>query len=309
MTGRVLVTGGSGYLGGHTVRALLAEGYDVRTTVRSRARAAGLNPRVEVVEADLGADDGWAVAVDGCRFVLHVASPFPAVQPDDPDEVIRPARDGAVRVLRAAHAGGVERVVLTSSFAAVGYPVRAGHVYTEDDRTDPTPDLEPYVRSKAIAERAAWDLASVAGAPELVVLNPTGIFGPVLGSDVGTSAGIVQAMLAGLLPLAPRAAFGVVDVRDVAAMHVRALTVPEAAGHRFLLTAGTTTMLGIAEVLRAGLGDAAAAVPTREADGPAAVVPTIDTSRARSALGFAPRPVADTLLDTARSLLPLVGKP
>jgi dihydroflavonol-4-reductase len=300
----VLVTGGTGYLGRHTVAALLREGYDVRTTVRSMARAAlPDDPRLEIVEADLTRDAGWVAAVDGCRFVLHVASPFPAVQPEDPDEVIVPARDGVVRVLRTAHAAGVERLVLTSSFAAIGYPTVAGRTYDETDWTDPTPDLDPYVRSKAIAERAAWDLAAAPGAPELVVLNPTGIFGPVLGNDVNASVGIVQAMLAGRLPLAPRAGFGVVDVRDVADLHVRALAVPGAAGHRFLLTAGVITMLGIADVLRERLGDAAAGVPTAEADGPEPALPRMDTTRARELLGFAPRAVADTLEETARSLL------
>lgn len=303
MSTRVLVTGGTGYLARHTIRLLLEEGYDVRATVRSRSRAADLDPRVDLVDADLGADAGWSTAVAGCRYVLHVASPFPAVQPDDPDEVIRPARDGALRVLRAAREAGVERVVLTSSFAAVGYPVRAGHRYTEGDWTDPTPDLEPYVRSKAVAERAAWELVAEPGSPELVVLNPTGIFGPVLGRDVGTSAGIVQAMLTGAMPVLPRAAFGAVDVRDVAAMELAAMTSPVAAGRRFLLTAGTTTMRGIADVLRERVGAAAAAVPTQEADGPDPVLPAIDTSRARAVLGFEPQPVADTIEDTARSLL------
>lgn len=301
MNARVLVTGGNGYLGRHVTAALLQEGYDVRVTVRSAARATDLDPRVEVVEADLSRDDGWTAAVAGCRFVQHVASPFPAVQPHDPDEVIAPARDGVLRVLRAARSAAVERVVLTSSFAAIGYPVRAGHRYSEADWTDPTPDLEPYVRSKAIAERAAWDLVE-GGGPALVVLNPTGILGPVLGADIGTSAGIVQAMLAGRLREAPRVGFGIVDVRDVAAAHVQALTAPDAVGQRFLLTAGPITMLGIAHVLRARLGDAASAVPTREAEGPDPVLPDMDTTRARAMLGFDPRPVADTIEDTARSL-------
>ncbi|WP_347892316.1 NAD-dependent epimerase/dehydratase family protein [Nocardioides secundeburneus] len=297
------MTGGTGYLGGHTVAALPRHGHEVRTTVRSTARAGHLDPRVEVVEADLSHDRGWVEATAGCRFVLHVASPFPATQPDDPDEVIVPARDGALRVIRAAHASGVERVVMTSSFAAVGYPVRAGHRYTEEDWTDPTPDLEPYVRSKAVAERAAWDLVATLGGPVLTVLNPTGIFGPVLGPDVGTSAGIVRAMLDGHLPEAPRAAFGVVDVRDVAEMHVRAMTRPAAAGRRFVLTAGTVTMLDIADVLRERLGARAAAAPTREAAGGEVPRPEIDTARARDVLGFAPRAVADTIEDTALSLL------
>lgn len=316
---RLLVTGGTGYLGAHTVAAALAAGYDVRTTVRDLARAdevramvhrAGVDPgdRLSVVEADLTRDGGWAEAVAGQRFVLHVASPFPAVQPDDPDEVIVPARDGALRVLRAARVAGVERVVMTSSFAAIGYPVSAGRTYDEDDWTDPTPDLEPYVRSKAVAERAAWDDVRDADGPALVVLNPTGIFGPVLGSDVGTSAGLVQAMLAGQLTRAPKSAFGVVDVRDVALAHLQALRAPDAAGLRFLLTSGPAlSLLGIARILRERLGDAAAAAPTEEEPGPEAAVAVMSTARARRVLGFDPRPVEETIVDTARSLLDLGG--
>src|SRR4051794_18995239 len=192
MSETVLVTGGSGFLGLHTIVALLDRGYRVRTTVRNRERAAQVREsagdRVECFAADLLADDGWAAAAAGADYVLHVASPFPGVAPDHEDDLIIPAREGTLRVLGAARDAGVKRTVVTSSFAAVGYG-RAefgDHVFTEKDWTDPTADIGAYIKSKAIAERAAWDFAR--GEMELAVVNPVGIFGPVLGP--GRSASI-----------------------------------------------------------------------------------------------------------------------
>jgi dihydroflavonol-4-reductase len=191
---------------------------------------------LEVVVADLTADEGWAAAAVGCEEVHHVASPIPAVQPDDPDQLIVAARDGTIRALRAARDAGARRVVLTSSFAAVGYSPKPGAEYTEADWTDPdTPGLAPYPRSKAIAERAAWDfIEREGGETELVVVNPTFILGPTLTTEMRSSLQLTKVMLDGTMPVVRRQRFGVADVRDVADLHIRAMATPEAAGKRFL---------------------------------------------------------------------------
>jgi nucleoside-diphosphate-sugar epimerase len=294
----VLVTGGSGYLGGHTIVRLLQDGHRVRTTVRAPARASevreavaagGADPGgVEVLVADLGSDEGWDAAMTGVRDVLHVASPFPAAAVDNDDEVIRPAVDGTLRVLAAARRAGVRRVVLTSSFAAVGYGATPRDVYTEDDWTDPADPNTAYVRSKAVAERAAWDDVRAGGGPELSVVNPVGIFGPVLGRQV---------------PAGAPTYFGVVDVRDVADLHVRAMTSPHAAGRRFLAVAGEPISVSeMAHILTDGLGADAAAVPVLGPDA-GGRRPVISSARARSVLGWEPREVRTAVLATARSLL------
>ncbi|MFI9778520.1 SDR family oxidoreductase [Streptomyces sp. NPDC051956] len=328
----VLVTGGSGYVGSHVVKRLLDEGFPVRTTVRTMNRAddvrAMVGPRserLEFVQANLTDDAGWADAVDGCTYVVHVASPFPPAQPDDPDELIVPARDGALRVLRAARDAGVKRTVLTSSFAAVGYSRKPGEEYAETDWTDPADDNTPYVRSKAIAERAAWDyIEAEGGGLELSVINPSGIFGPLLGPHLSASTGLVKAMLDGTMPVVPPVYFGVVDVRDVADIHVRALTHPAAAGERFLASNGPAiSFLQLARILREHLGEAAARVPTRELTPDevreAAVsnptlrdavrqsggIPVLHTEKARTMLGWEPRDTATTIVETARSLIQL----
>ncbi|WP_066794269.1 SDR family oxidoreductase [Sphingomonas soli] len=248
---KVLVTGGSGFVGSHVILQLLAAGHLVRTTVRSldreaevRAtleRAGGDTYRLGFAAADLERDSGWAEAAADCDFVHHVASPFPIRQPKDEQELIRPAVEGTLRVLRAARAAGVKRVVLTSSFAAIGY----GHgersaAFTEADWTDVNgPAVQPYMKSKTLAERAAWDfIASEGGGMELSVVNPVGIFGPALGRDLSTSIEVVRRMMAGELPGTPDLWFSVVDVRDVASLQVLAMTDPAAAGERFLAVAG-----------------------------------------------------------------------
>ncbi|MGP2438815.1 NAD-dependent epimerase/dehydratase family protein [Streptomyces sp. JW3] len=314
---KVLVTGGSGYLATHLIAALLRDGREVRATVRSTAaREAELRAAVrrggaddaglEVVAADLMSDAGWPAALAGCAEVHHVASPIPATQPKDPDELIVPAREGVLRVLRAARDAGARRTVLTSSFAAIGYSPKPAPDYTEDDWTDPdTPGLAPYPRSKAIAERAAWDLmAREGGDLELVVVNPTFILGPTLTTDLRMSAQLVKSMLDGTLSVLPRQYFGVADVRDVADLHLRAMAAPEAAGRRYLALADgpTISYLDVARTLRRRLGAAAAHVPTEEAPGAEPRRPVIHNDRAREELGWTPRPAETTIVETAESL-------
>ena len=271
----VLVTGGSGFIAAHCVLQLLESGYRVRTTLRNPAResevramlaAGGSDPgdRLSFVAAALESDAGWADAVSGCEYVLHVASPFPAGVPRHPDDLIVPARDGALRVLRAARAAGVKRVVLTSSFAAIGYghPPDSGP-FDETWWSNVEGAIPAYVKSKTLAERAAWDFVGGHGGLELSVVNPVFVLGPVLGPDLSASIEVIRRMMVGGMPGVPRLCFGVVDVRDVAALHLRAMTHPGAAGERFLCGAGDfVSLIEIARTLREALG--AARVPTRE---------------------------------------------
>lgn len=334
----VLVTGGTGFLGSHTIAQLLTAGHTVTTTVRSLARrpdvermlkAAG-SPNadgVSYVEADLTADRGWDRAVNRADYVLHVASPFPGARPEHEDDVIVPARDGALRVLRAARAAGVRRTVLTSSFAAVGYGHGpTGGVFDEDDwtRTD-GPGVSAYIKSKAVAERAAWDFVQNEGdGLELTVVNPVGIFGPVLGPDYATSIRIVHAMLTGGMRAAPPIWTNTVDVRDAADLHLRAMTAPGAAGQRYLALAGEPVSFHhIALTLRERLGEAAAEAPTRSAPAwllrllatvrPAlretvpqlGVVRRASNAKARKELDWVPRSNEDAVVATAESLVRL----
>ena len=245
----VLVTGGSGFLGGWCVIELLRRGYAVRTTVRSlsrepqmreprRLRGGCRRPADRARRRPEPATTGWPEAVEGCDYVLHVASPFPPKQPKDPDELIVPAREGTLRVLRAGLDAGVKRVVVTSSVAAIRLSDEARRqALTEEDWTDPdAPGLTPYVRSKTIAEQAAWDLVRERGEEDrLAVVNPGAIIGPVLNDDLSYSLQSVQRLLNGM-PGMPRLGFSLVDVRDVADLEIRAMTAPEAGGERFIAT-------------------------------------------------------------------------
>ncbi|MGW0218724.1 NAD-dependent epimerase/dehydratase family protein [Micromonospora chokoriensis] len=331
----VLVTGATGHVGGYSVARLLDAGYRVRVSVREagqrdevldRVRQAGADPdgRVEFRTAALSADEGWAEAADGARYVLHHASPFPFTPPEDDDEVIRPARDGALRVLRAARKAGVRRVVLTSSYAAVGYTVKPDGQYSEADWTNVDDDIPAYHRSKTLAERAAWDDVRDNGGVELSVVNPTGIFGPLLGPRISASTGLVQAFLTGAMPVVPRMYFGVVDVRDVVDLHLRAMVHPDAAGERFIGVGGPSiSFLDMAQMLARHLPSLADRVPAREltdeevrraaATEPAlreaaalrGQVPVISNDKARTVLGWRPRPVQTTITETADSLIKL----
>lgn len=317
-----LVTGGSGYVGTQLIAALLRSGTPVRATVRSPDREAAVRAAVrrgdaddaglEVVTADLTSDEGWPAALDGCAEVYHVASPM--IQPEDPDEVLVPARDGTVRVLRAARDAGARRVVFTSSFAAIGYTPKPIAEYTEDDWTDPgTPGLPPYPRSKAIAERAAWDfIEHQGGDTQLVVVNPTFILGPALTTEVRSSLQRTKMMLDGAIPVVPRQRFGVADVRDVANLHILAMAAPEAAGKRFLALADgpTISWLQMAQILRDRLGPLAERVPAEEAPGGELPDLVIHNDQAKRLLGWQPRPMETTIVETAESLrdLGLLGE-
>jgi nucleoside-diphosphate-sugar epimerase len=317
MSSKVLVTGGSGYLSTRLIAALLRDGREVRATVRSLEGETGVREAVrrggvddtglELVEADLISDDGWPDALEDVEEVHHVASPIPSAQPKDPNELIIPAREGAVRVLKAARDAGVRRVVLTSSFAAVGYsPKAVRDDYTEADWTDPdTPGLAPYPRSKAIAERAAWDfIGTEGGDTQLVVVNPTFIAGPSLVPTQRSSLTAFKAIIEGTMPALPRQRFGVVDVRDVAEAHIAAMATPAAVGKRYLLLADgpTITWLGLAQILRDHLGPAGAHVTTEEAPGEDPEPLTIHNDRAKQELDWQPRPAETTIVETAESL-------
>ncbi len=316
MSSKVLVTGGSGYLGTQLIAALLRDGREVRATVRSLDGEGGVRSAVrrsgvddtglELVAADLTSDDGWPSAVYGVAEVHHVASPIPSTQPKDPDELIVPAREGTVRVLKAARDAGARRVVLTSSFAAVGYSPKAVRDYTEADWTDPnTPGLAPYPRSKAIAERAAWDFIETEGRDtELVVVNPTFIAGPSLVSALRSTLTGFKAIIEGTMPALPRQRFGVVDVRDVAGAHITAMATRAAAGKRYLLLADgpTITWLGLAQILRDHLGPSGEHVTTVEAPGEEPSPLTIHNDRAKQELGWRPRPAETTIVETAESM-------
>jgi dihydroflavonol-4-reductase len=327
MADTVLVTGGTGYVAGWCVARLLDDGYDVRTTVRDASRGervrravATVSPRADRLEfavADLTSDDGWKEAADGCAYVLHVASPLAGA------DLLGPARDGTLRVLRAAAAAGVRRVVMTSA-ANTASPSS----YATDGVTDETlwtdldtPGLPAYRRAKTAAERAAWEFMATEDSMTLATILPGAVFGPILSADTRGSTRIIARLLAGSVAGTPRIGLEVVDVRDLADVHVRAMTAPAAAGERFLATGEFLWMRDIASALREGLGEEARKVPTRQLpDIAVRVAALFDRSlrdimpglgrrnrhrieKARSVLGWSPRPARTSVVDCGRSLL------
>jgi dihydroflavonol-4-reductase len=333
MTPTVLVTGGSGYIAGFLIRQLVAEGWRVRTTVRSLDKEAAVRALLKVDDArlaffaaDLNADAGWAEAMAGCSHVAHVASPVPVKNPTDANELIAPARDGALRALRAARDAGVKRFVMTSSVAAISYGRGRGvHHFTEADWTDLSkPGLSAYIQSKTIAERAARDwVAREASAMEYCSICPSVVLGPVWSRDYSASVVIVKKLLDGSVRACPDIGFGVVDVRDVADLHVRALRTPGLAGERFIASGRFMKLREIAAVLRAQLGNDARRVPTRSLPdwlvrvtarfspmaravvGELGSVRNQDASHAKARLGWQTRAVEESIVDAARALLAL----
>jgi len=330
----VLVTGGSGYIGGWCVAGLLQQGYVVRATVRqlskedaARAAIAKVTDpgnRLSFHAVNLTADAGWDEAVAGCDYVLHVASPLGVAEPKDPNELITPAREGAQRAVSAAIRAGVTRVVMTSSVAATSKGT-GGADWTSDETvwTDPKArGVSAYAQSKTLAERAAWDLINGStGETTLSVVNPALVLGPVNSRDFSESVQVVERLLSGRVPGIPRLGFNVVDVRDVADLHIRAMTHPHAAGERFIAAGHYAWMADLADLLRARLDSAAAKVPTRKVPDfvirlaglfdkdLGSVTPSLghrhdnSSEKAQRLLGWKPRPIEETVMDCANSLI------
>jgi nucleoside-diphosphate-sugar epimerase len=333
----VLVTGANGFVATHCIVELLRGGYRVRGTLRSAEQGKKVRDAIakhanvsglSFVEADLNLDNGWDRAVEGCTYVLHVASPVPRQAPKDPQDVIRPAHDGTLRVLKAATRARVKRVVMTSSTAAIfyGHERDGSKVYTEADWSILSDEVSAYDKSKTLAERAAWEYVRGLTGPEqleLVVLNPGLILGPLLMDNASISGEVVLKLLKRELPGCPDLGFAPVDVRDLAAMEVRAMTVPQAAGERFILALEHTPMLQIAEILARHYGPRGLKVPTRRVPSwvlkcvalfdktVAVAVPElgkrqdVTCAHARDVLNFTPRSLETMVLDMAESMLAL----
>lgn len=311
----VLVTGGTGFLGVNTILALLERGFTVRTTLRTLARkneildaltAGGISTfdQLSFYEADLLSDSGWDEAAQGCDYVLHVASPFFAEQPKDENELIIPAREGTLRALRAAKKAGVKRVVLTSSFAAIGYSTDPrNHVFTELDWTDENAPIQAYIKSKTIAEKAAWHfMEDAATAMELTVINPVGIFGPMLGGISSASLDtVVKGIIDGLITENAPFTFGVVDVRDVADIHIKAMLHPKAAGQRFLATSeGAMSFYDVAELIKKERPELAGKIASMQPT-PVEEYTQMSNKKAVETLGWKPRTREEAILASVDS--------
>ncbi|MDO9363326.1 MAG: NAD-dependent epimerase/dehydratase family protein [Sphingopyxis sp.] len=331
MAGTALVTGGSGYIAGFLIRQLIDNGWTVHTTVRNLKREPEVRGWLNVDQdklrffaADLEHDAGWAEAIVGCSHVAHVASPFPLGVPSHADELIVPAREGALRALRFARAAGVKRFVLTSSMASVAYGHgKARDLYNEADWTNlDDPKVMPYPRSKTVAERAARDWVAAEGDDmEFASVNPAAVFGPLLSDDLSTSIELVKQLLEGKVPMCPDIGFGIIDVRDVADLHYRALTAPDIRNERYVCSGPFLKMIDVANLLRANLGEKARKVPSRRMPDWllklfALVRPELkqlvaelgnvrggDSSHAIQTLGWTMRTPEEAILATAHSLI------
>ena len=329
----VLVTGGTGFIGGWCVVELLRRGYKVRATIRNVskeaaaraaiARAVDADDRLSFAAADLTLDAGWDAALAGCDYVLHVASPLGGSQSNDPQSLLAPARDGTLRVLRAAIAAGAKRVVMTSA-ATVATPPMSTPDRVSDETVwfDPNETVDAYRHSKRLAERAAWDfMKTSAGATALTTVLPSAVFGPILTADSASSTEIIRRLLQGRVPANPRFGLQIVDVRDLVDLHIRAMTHPLAAGERFLAVGEFMWMSDISRTLREQLGSAASKVPTRTMPDwifrtlalfdPSlrAMTPRLGkmhrhtAAKAERVLQWHSRPAATTLVDCAESLI------
>jgi len=311
----VLVTGGTGFIGVYCILNLLQQGYTVKTTLRSLNRkekvlnilkSAGITSfeNLTFIEADLTKDQNWEEAIKGCTYVLHVASPFPAGEPEDENELIIPAKEGALRVLRASRDAGVKRVVLTSSFAAIGYGRDIkDHIFTEKDWTNTDTITAAYIKSKTLAEKAAWDFIEQQGnGLELSVINPVGVFGPALGKDYSTSIGLIKHILDGAMTETPAFTFGVVDVRDVAGIHLLAMVHPEAKGERFLAAAdGVMSMYDVAQLIKTERKDLAPKIADLKPLDQSLFL-SISNQKARTVLGWIPKSKEESILASVDSL-------
>ena len=330
----ILVTGGTGFIAGWCIVELLKQGHSVRTTIRSPSKAARVREaiaaevdsgdRLTTCVAELTSDAGWDAATSGCEYVLHVASPLGTDNPKDPNELIVPARDGSLRVLRAAIRAGAKRVVMTSSVAASSQRIDGPD--SVNDETVWT-DLEagkliPYRQSKTLAERAAWDLMKrERGSTELTTILPSAVIGPILSRENLGSVQLVQRLLSGKMPGYPRLGFCIVDVRDVVAAHLLAMTSEHAAGERFIAAGEFMWLEDMSKLLRSRLGERAARVPQRPLPNFALrlaslfdpslryVTPNLgrkhvfSSAKAQRVLGWKPRPAATTVIDCAQSLI------
>lgn len=246
----VLVTGGTGFIGLHCLQQLLDKGYKVRTTLRSESRKQEVMEamkkhssnceNLEFFIADLLNDDGWKEAVEGSKYVLHVASPFFLGEPENEDVFIKPAVEGTLRVLKACADADVQKVVLTSSFAAVGYGhPREKEVYTEEDWSSVDGEISPYAKSKTLAEKAAWDFVENLEESKkfnLTVINPVAVTGPMLTSDIGSSNDFLLKLISGSMPACPKIHMGYIDVRDVAKAHIFSMTEEKTNGERIIVS-------------------------------------------------------------------------
>jgi dihydroflavonol-4-reductase len=331
----VLVTGGSGYIASYVIAQLLAEGYHVRATIRSLGREPQVRETLSKIApdlsnlsfyaADLTSDTGWAEAMAGMDYVQHLASPISATLPKNDDELVIPAREGALRALRFGRDAGVKRVVITSSMAAIAYGLDKDPTKPLDETnwTDETHlDTSPYIRSKAIAEKAAWAfMKAEGGTMELTTINPGAVLGPALGSDFSASLLIVQKLMNGDFPACPRIGFAIVDVRDIADLHVRAMTSDKAAGERFMGAGKFMWMEDVAKILHEDMGQEARKVPKGKLPSwlvkilgnfdpvTKSIVYELDryrpvtSAKAQDVLGWTMRDERISITDTARSLI------